>query len=145
MVESPAKTSYPQPSICLDESDTEDTVEQYPLLSHGQKEDIVSSQTVSEEARSIACVNRSPNLNAFAERFVLSAKVELLNRLVITTEAGLRHALREFLAHYHGERPHQGIGNVVPFPANDPAEKDGEIIRSDRLAGLLKSYSRKAA
>ncbi len=43
MVESPAKTSYPQPSICLDESDTEDTVQQYPLLPHGQKEDVVSS------------------------------------------------------------------------------------------------------
>ncbi len=57
MVESPAKTSYPQPSICLDESDAEDTVEQYPLLPHGQKEDVVSSQMVSEEARSIACVN----------------------------------------------------------------------------------------
>ncbi len=88
---------------------------------------------------------RSPNLNAFAERFVLSAKVELLNRLVITSEAGLRHALREFLAHYHGERPRQGIGNVVPFPANDEGECTGKIVRDDRLGGLLKSYSRKAA
>ncbi len=88
---------------------------------------------------------RSSNLNAFAERFVLSAKVELLSRLVITSEAGLRHALREFLAHYHGERPHQGIGNVVPFPANDEGKCAGQIVRHDRLGGLLKSYSRKAA
>ncbi len=64
MVESPAKTSYPQPSICLDESDAEDTVQQYPLLPHGQKEDVVSSQTVSEEARSIACVKKGQKSKA---------------------------------------------------------------------------------
>jgi putative transposase len=47
---------------------------------------------------------RSPNLNAFAERFVLSIKSECLNRLVLLGEAHLRLAVREYLAHYNSER-----------------------------------------
>src|SRR5262247_162748 len=51
---------------------------------------------------------RSPNLNAYAERFVLSAKSECLGRIVPLGEAHLRAAVREFVDHYHEERPHQG-------------------------------------
>ena len=51
---------------------------------------------------------RSPNLNAFAERFVLSVKSECLDRIVPLGEAHLRAAVRAFVAHYHEERPHQG-------------------------------------
>ncbi len=54
---------------------------------------------------------RSPNLNAFAERFVESVKSECLNRMVPLGERHLRTALREFVHHYHDERPHQGLGN----------------------------------
>ena len=48
---------------------------------------------------------RSPNLNAFAERFVLSVKSECLDRIVPLGEAHLRAAVRAFVGHYHQERP----------------------------------------
>ena len=54
---------------------------------------------------------RSPNLNAYAERFVRSIKDECLNRIIFFGERSLRKATREYAAHYHGERNHQGIDN----------------------------------
>jgi transposase InsO family protein len=59
---------------------------------------------------------RSPNLNAYAERWVRSVKEERLARLILFGKRALRHALAEFEAPYHQERPHQGKGNVVLMP-----------------------------
>jgi transposase InsO family protein len=59
---------------------------------------------------------RSPNLNAFAERFVRSIKEECLNRMIFFGQASLRHAITQYMAHYHGERNHQGIGNRLLQP-----------------------------
>jgi hypothetical protein len=53
----------------------------------------------------------SPNLNAFAERFVGSVKSECLAQMVPLGEGHLRIAVRAFVDHYHEERPHQGLGN----------------------------------
>jgi hypothetical protein len=65
---------------------------------------------------------RSPNLNAYAERWVRSAKEECLSKLILFGEASLRRALIEFIDHFHAERNHQGKGNVLLFPS----EKVGE-------------------
>lgn len=87
---------------------------------------------------------RSPNLNAFAERFVLSIKSECLNRLILLGERHLRLAVREYVAHYHRERPHQGLdGRFVIPPVNE--NRVGEIECSERLGGLLRFYRREAA
>jgi len=70
----------------------------------------------------------SPNLNAFAERWVRSVKEECLSKLILFGESSLKKALREFEAHYHGERHHQGKGNVLLFPsAEAPTTKRGPI------------------
>ena len=87
---------------------------------------------------------KSPNLNAFAERFVRSAKCECLDRLILFGEKSLRHVLNEYLAHYHGERNHQGLRNVIPFPDGRLKETDGDVARSERLGGLLSYYHRAA-
>jgi transposase InsO family protein len=50
---------------------------------------------------------RSPNLNAYAERFVKSVKDECLSRMILFGERSLRNATREYAAHYHRERNHQ--------------------------------------
>src|SRR5256886_11705723 len=55
---------------------------------------------------------RSPNVNAYAERWVRSVKDEALSRLILFGAASLRHALQEYLEHYHHERNHQGKDNV---------------------------------
>jgi transposase InsO family protein len=56
---------------------------------------------------------RSPNLNAYAERWVRSVKEECLAKLILFGDGSLRRALTEFIDHFHGERNHQGKGNVL--------------------------------
>jgi transposase InsO family protein len=89
---------------------------------------------------------RSPNLNAYAERWVRSVKEECLARLILFGEAALYRALSAYVAHYHHERNHQGKGNVLLFPtvSQDP-ERQGPIQCRERLGGLLKYYAREAA
>ena len=60
----------------------------------------------------------SPNLNAYAERFVLSIRRECLDRFVPLSERHLRTAITEYVVHYHTERNHQGLGNelLTPLP-----------------------------
>jgi transposase InsO family protein len=88
--------------------------------------------------------SRSPNLNAYAERFVLSIKSECLNRLVLLGERHLRTVVREFVTHYHRERNHQGLrGQLIEFPGNE--SRSGPIQCRVRLGGLLRYYHREAA
>src|ERR1022692_1322718 len=88
---------------------------------------------------------RSPNLNAYAERFVLSIKSECLDRIVPLGEGHLRRAIGEYLAHYHGERNHQGLDNVLLKGAPAPANENGRVHRHERLGGVLNYYHRNAA
>jgi putative transposase len=89
---------------------------------------------------------RSPNLNAYAERWGRSVKDEALSRLILFGEASLRHALHEYVEHDHHERNHQGKGNVLLFPSCSPVGgADGPMQCRERLGGLLKYYERKAA
>ena len=85
---------------------------------------------------------RSPNLNAYAERFVRTIKDECLSHLILTSEDQLRYVLDEYLDYYHTGRIHQGLGRII-----DPKYENntGEIFCIERLGGLLKSYHRKAA
>ena len=87
---------------------------------------------------------RSPNLNA--ERWVRSVKEECLSRLILFGEASLRHALTQYVEHYHHERNHQGKENVLLFPpVNQDSERAGPMQCRERLGGLLKYYAREAA
>ena len=96
---------------------------------------------------------RSPNLNAFAERFVRSIKEECLDQLILFGEPSLQRACENYLEHYHGERPHQGKDNVILFPTNPVADKSNPSARAlgpvslqaTPWRGLLKFYHRKAA
>src|SRR5215813_6620502 len=88
---------------------------------------------------------RSPNLNAYAERWVRSVKEEALSRVILFGEDSLRHALKEYVTHFHAERNHQGKGNVLLFPAvSQDTEGAGSIRCRERLGGLLKYYEREA-
>ncbi len=94
--------------------------------------------------KSLALPARSPNLNAFAERWVRSVKDECLSKLILFGEGPLSRTLAEFSVHYHGERNHQGKGNKLLFPdAADKTEKRGHAVECrQRLGGLLKFYAR---
>ncbi len=90
---------------------------------------------------------RSPDLNAYCERWIRSAKDELLSRLILFGERSLRHCLEQYVAHFHSERNHQGRGNVIlfPVPADQIGGKEGPIRRRERLGGVLRFYYREAA
>ncbi|MSO23871.1 MAG: hypothetical protein EXQ58_11645 [Acidobacteria bacterium] len=90
---------------------------------------------------------RSPNLNAFSERWVKSVKEECLSRWIPFGEASLRRALQQYLNHYHEERNHQGKDNKLLFSRQTLAVDgdQGSVQCEERLGGLLKYYYRKAA
>ena len=87
----------------------------------------------------------APNLNAHAERFVLSIKSEALDNFLVFGEDHLRYLIHEYLAHYSSERPHQGVGNVPLKVVADKSPSEGEIVCHERLGGVLRHYERKAA
>jgi len=90
---------------------------------------------------------RSPNLNAYAERWVRSVKEEALSKLILFSEASLKRVLSEYVVHFHAERNHQGKGNVLLFPTATQAKNqfDEPVSCKERLGGLLKYYHRDAA
>lgn len=88
---------------------------------------------------------RSPNWNSHLERFFRSIKEECLSRMIFFSESSLRHAIREYLVHYHGERNHQGLANRILVPGDEVGRASGEIQSRERLGGLLRHYYRKAA
>jgi len=87
----------------------------------------------------------SPNLNAYAERFVLSIRSECLDRIVLLGETHLRRSVSEFVQHYRLERNHQGLENNLIESAPGPANTNGRVERRERLGGLLNFYYRGAA
>ena len=80
---------------------------------------------------------RSPNLNAFIERFIRSIKEECLDRVIPLGEAYLREVIREYMAHYHAERPHQGLDGTLIQPAKDRAAPEMPSRQAPRTKGNL--------
>lgn len=103
-------------------------------------------QSVDIEA--IKLPARSPNLNAYAERFVRSIKYECLNHLILIGEKSVRRTIEQYLEYYHSQRNHQGLDNMIPFPNPDDEQSaigEGRVVKSSRLGGLLNYYHREAA
>jgi len=101
---------------------------------------------------------RSPNTNAYVERFIQSLQQECLDHFVVFGKAHFDHLCSEYREHYHIERPHQSLENEVLSLAKDKRRKKSKkqlsepetiplssIRCKERLGGLLKHYSRKAA
>ena len=87
---------------------------------------------------------RSPDLNAYAERFVLSIRSECLDQIIPLGERHLRKAVREYTEHYHVERNHQGRGNELLETPREEPNMDGAVECQERLGGVLKYYRRAA-
>ena len=87
---------------------------------------------------------RSPNLNAYAERFVRSIKSECVGQVIPFGERHLRRVVGEYVEHYHRERNHQGIGNRLIDECDDSLGGTGPVECRERLGGTLRYYSRAA-
>lgn len=103
----------------------------------------------SEGIEVVQTAVRAPNQNAYAERFVQTIKQECLGLFIVLGEKHLRHIIQEFVAHYHTERPHLGVGSLPPLRQElpEPVESIGpqDVVARERLGGLLRHYERKVA
>ena len=88
---------------------------------------------------------RSPNLNAYTERFVRTIKESCLERLVLIGEGSRRRAVRECVAHDHHERNHQGRDNRLIRPLSTAPPPRGRVPCRQRLGGMLHYDDRSAA
>ena len=98
-----------------------------------------------EGAEPLRLPARSPNLNAYVERFMKSIKSECLSRMIFFGEKPLRRAVAAYLEYYHTERNHQGLANKIIEPREAVGQMDGAIECRERLGGLLRYYHRQAA
>ena len=95
---------------------------------------------MSGRVEALALPARSPNLNAYAERWVRSVKEECLSKVILFGERSLRRALSEHAEHFHAERNHQGKGNVLLFPLATERQREGPVRCRDPLGGLLRYH-----
>jgi len=72
---------------------------------------------------------RSPNLNAYAERFVRSIKSECLAQIIPLGEQHLRHAVKEYMEHYHVEWSHQGLDNRLIEKPQVAVDMNSDVVR----------------
>jgi transposase InsO family protein len=100
----------------------------------------------TEDAQVIKTPVRAPKANAFAERWVRTARRECLDHLLILGRRHLERVLREFVSHYNAERPHRGLRLAPPSPpiSSSPVSSSA-VRRRDRLGGLIHEYHREAA
>lgn len=88
---------------------------------------------------------RSPRANAYAERFVLTARTEITDRMLIFGQQHLRIILDQYAAHYNGRRPHRSRQLRPPRPDHPVADLTHERIkRRAVLGGLINEYERAA-
>ncbi len=110
-----------------------------PLFTRAFRERLKSSGV-----KSVKLPARSPNLNAYAERFVRSIKSECLEQIIPLGERHLREAVKEYTKHYHIERNHQGLDNKLIEDQRGLVNMNRDIECHERLGGILKYYYRRA-
>ncbi len=97
------------------------------------------------DAKVVLLPPKSPNLNAYMERWFRSLRSECLNRMIFFGRKSLQTAVQEYVEHCHAERNHQGLGNELIEPNDNVGAVAGTIECLERLGGLLKYYHRRAA
>jgi len=80
---------------------------------------------------------QSPNLNSYAERFILSIRSEYLNKIILFSESQLRRVVTSYVEHYHLEGNHQGLDNELIEKGEAGVKTEGTIRKKERLGGLL--------
>ena len=95
----------------------------------------------SDNIKIVKTLPQAPMCNAYAERFVREAR-ETLNNIIPLGERHFRHVLNSIERHHNKERPHQGIGNIIPLDFEYPSEpQNPDRVRcNSSLGGLLNHY-----
>ena len=99
----------------------------------------------SENIRVIKTPVRAPRANAIMERWIGTCRSEPLDRILILNARHLRQMIQDFEAHYNNHRPHQALLHAAPLRAlQEPTSNDFNVIRHDRLGGLIHEHKRAA-
>jgi transposase InsO family protein len=99
----------------------------------------------AEGIRVVRTAAQAPRMNAIMERWVGSVRREILDRILIINAAHLRKVLTEYEDHFNAHRPHRTLNQASPLRAlPDPVDADIEVIRRDRLGGLIYGYAQVA-
>ncbi len=100
----------------------------------------------AKEVKVVHLPFRAPRANAYAERWVRTVRREMLDYLLIFGPRQLERVLQEFIDHHHTARPHQGLGQRTPILGTQKqSETDSaQVVRIDRLGGLIHEYARAA-
>jgi putative transposase len=99
----------------------------------------------SEGTKVIKTPVRSPRANAYAERWVRTARAEWLDHMLIFGSGHLERVLRQYASPYNQQRPHRGIGLGVPAGSAGPSVPNLDVRRHDVLGGLIHEYHPVAA
>jgi len=139
----PPGRDHDQPDRAMDHSsrpEPDDAARRYsavPVLDPRRSRTIHTLLRHRSRGSGIAAIRippRSPQANAFAERWVRTLRHELLDRTIIWNETQLRHLLEEYIEHYNTHRPHRSLHERAP---NDVGEVvaigQGHPIQRNRL------------
>jgi putative transposase len=83
-------------------------------------------------------------MNAYVERFVQAIQQECLDQFIIFGTEHFDHVCKEYMEHYHAERPHQAMGNAPLIAPAASGSTDGKVMCRERLGGVLRHYYREA-
>ncbi len=98
----------------------------------------------SEKVKIIRTPYRAPNANAFAERWVRTAREECLDKLIIINQSHLRRVMFDYISYYNTARPHQGLAQKIPVRRNMSVVDSGPVVYHDVLGGIIHDYQRAA-
>ena len=105
----------------------------------------VGASTIRRILKALRIPPRSPRANAYAERFVLTARTEVTDRMLILGERHLRSVLAEYARHDNGRRPHRSRALRPPRPDHPIGDlTQQQIKRHPVLGGLINEYQRAA-
>jgi putative transposase len=96
----------------------------------------------SAEITAVRTPPRSPQANAYAERWIRTLRHELLDQTIIWNQRQLEQLLREYIEHYNSNRPHQGLHQRAPNDNENvtPISPGKPIQRHTTCAGLINQY-----
>ena len=111
------------------------------LAEHARASSLFAGRTVHVVPNAFSVENFRPHSKVMARRYL---RLPQDRKLILFGEHHLRRTLNEFVAHYHSDRPHQGIGNRRIAPTADQPPDGEQVVVDERLGGLLRSYRRSA-
>jgi putative transposase len=110
----------------------------------GQFTDSFDEALASAGIQALKIPPRSPRANAYAERFVLTARTEVTDRMLIFGERRLRAVMSEYETHYNGDAPTEAASCTRPVPTTLPRTTQQLTRRGPVLGGLINEYERAA-